>query len=59
MTVDPGQGTQWPQMGLALIRSFPTFQHTIAALDAILQSLETPPEWRLEGNEQARLALPI
>ena len=49
--------TQWPQMGVALIRSFPTFRHTIAALDAILQSLEFPPGWRLEGEEQARLTL--
>ncbi len=43
-----GQGAQWPEMGKALLRSFPTTTCAILAeLDQVLQSLPDPPAWSL------------
>ena len=45
-----GQGAQWPSMGAELILSNSGFRHDIEAMDRILQSLEYPPAWNIEGQ---------
>lgn len=45
-----GQGAQWPGMGKDLFIRFENFRHSIRAMDQILQGLESPPQWRLEGK---------
>ncbi|KAI9148345.1 putative polyketide synthase protein [Paramyrothecium foliicola] len=42
-----GQGAQWPQMGKALLASFPSTRSILEELDATLQSLPNPPQWSL------------
>ena len=44
-----GQGAQWPQMGLDLLHEFSAFRNIIRSLDAVLQSLQCPPPWTIEG----------
>lgn len=44
-----GQGTQWARMGVELIRTFPSFQRDIQLMDQILQQLQSPPAWSIEG----------
>lgn len=45
-----GQGAQWPEMGVELIDSNPTFRSTITRLDKFLRSLPSPPAWTVEGT---------
>ena len=46
-----GQGAQWPQMGLDLLDSNPTFARSIRALDEHLRALpKDTPEWSIEGE---------
>nr|POE79483.1 fumagillin dodecapentaenoate synthase [Quercus suber] len=45
-----GQGAQWPQMGRDLLRHFPWTQTILAELDAVLQSLPSPPGWSLSSE---------
>ncbi|KAF2760781.1 hypothetical protein EJ05DRAFT_461353 [Pseudovirgaria hyperparasitica] len=45
-----GQGAQWTQMGLCLMRCYPSFRHSIQDLDSILSGTETPPSWTLLGT---------
>lgn len=52
-----GQGAQWPQMGVELIDSNPTFRSTIKKLDRFLQSLPIPPSWTVEGTSKSIKAL--
>jgi acyl transferase domain-containing protein len=42
-----GQGSQWSQIGPALIKSFPKAAKRIKHLDNILQSLQNYPHWSL------------
>jgi len=42
-----GQGAQWPQMGKAIIETFPIAKTLIRHLDDVLQKLPTPPAWSL------------
>ncbi|GAA84589.1 polyketide synthase [Aspergillus luchuensis IFO 4308] len=42
-----GQGSQWPQMGKALVDTFPSSQRLLRHLDAVLQALPHPPQWSL------------
>ena len=42
-----GQGAQWSQMGLSLVKSLPLAKEVIQDLDRALQSLPDPPEWSL------------
>ncbi|GLA87701.1 type I Iterative Polyketide synthase (PKS) [Aspergillus tubingensis] len=42
-----GQGSQWPQMGKALVDTFPSSQRLLRQLDAVLQALPHPPQWSL------------
>jgi acyl transferase domain-containing protein len=42
-----GQGSQWSQMGTALIKSFPEAAKRIKHLDNVLQSLRNCPRWSL------------
>jgi acyl transferase domain-containing protein len=51
-----GQGAQWPGMGRDLMARFPGFRDNIRSLDGILQILESPPCWSLEGNHQVHKA---
>jgi acyl transferase domain-containing protein len=44
-----GQGVQWAGMGRELMDNFATFQHAIHAMDEVLQGLETPPTWSIQG----------
>jgi acyl transferase domain-containing protein len=44
-----GQGAQWAGMGVELIRAFPSFQRDIQVMDQILQELDSPPAWGIEG----------
>lgn len=44
-----GQGAQWPTMGRELILTDSEFRRDIAAMDTILQSLQYPPTWSIEG----------
>jgi acyl transferase domain-containing protein len=44
-----GQGSQWPQMGRTLVRTFPEAARCVKHLDGVLQSLSSPPGWSLLG----------
>lgn len=44
-----GQGAQWPGMGKELISQIDSFRDDIRQMDNVLQSLEDPPQWKLEG----------
>lgn len=44
-----GQGSQWPQMGKDLVRTFPQAVEIINGLDKVLQSLPEAPLWSLLG----------
>ncbi|KAF3915792.1 hypothetical protein ABW21_db0200706 [Orbilia brochopaga] len=43
-----GQGAQWPQMCLELFQEFTVFRDAIAEMDAILDRLPSPPDWKLQ-----------
>lgn len=45
-----GQGAQWSQMGLDLVKIFPTAKKVLQRLDDVLQTLPSPPEWSLVGE---------
>ena len=45
-----GQGAQWPTMGKELILTNLEFRRDIGAIDSILQSLQHPPAWNIEGQ---------
>lgn len=42
-----GQGAQWPQMGIELLKSNNTFRESFAKMDHALQDLPGGPSWRL------------
>lgn len=42
-----GQGAQWSQMGLNLVKSFPLAKEVLQDLDKALQKLPDPPQWSL------------
>ena len=48
-----GQGAQWAGMGQNLMTQFQSFRDDIRFLDDILQQLERPPCWNLEGGYAA------
>lgn len=41
---------QWPQMGQALLETFPIARQVVDELDAALQRLADPPVWSLFGE---------
>ncbi|EDU45986.1 fatty acid synthase S-acetyltransferase [Pyrenophora tritici-repentis Pt-1C-BFP] len=43
-----GQGAQWPTMGAHLWDTNIIFRETIQKLDRFLQTMETPPLWKIE-----------
>ena len=45
-----GQGAQWVNMGLELIKAFSVYSRTIKELDRYLQDLENRPAWTIEGK---------
>ncbi|KAJ9482561.1 hypothetical protein VN97_g10867 [Penicillium thymicola] len=45
-----GQGAQWAGMGTELMNHFDTFRRDIRTLDQILQEIESPPSWSIEGE---------
>ena len=45
-----GQGAQWPTMGRELVLTNSEFRSDIGAMDGILQTLQYPPAWSLEGQ---------
>lgn len=45
-----GQGAQWPQMGLDLMKQFPRYLQSIQSLDVYLDELHDGREWSIEGN---------
>ncbi|PKX95178.1 putative polyketide synthase [Aspergillus novofumigatus IBT 16806] len=47
-----GQGAQWPGMGRELFLESERFRQAIKMLDRVLQSLENPPKWTIEGELQ-------
>ncbi|KAK4675952.1 Type I Iterative PKS [Podospora pseudoanserina] len=49
-----GQGAQWPQMGLELLREDPEFRNDISVMNDVLQSSENPPAWSLEDELSKR-----
>lgn len=46
-----GQGAQWPTMGKELILTSSEVRSDIEAMDRILQSLQYPPAWKIEGKK--------
>ncbi|KAM7205885.1 hypothetical protein V8F33_000715 [Rhypophila sp. PSN 637] len=48
-----GQGAQWPQMGVDLMESFPTYLQTIRKLDRVLKKLKQAPAWTIEDALRA------
>ncbi|KAI1825907.1 lovastatin nonaketide synthase [Xylaria intraflava] len=42
-----GQGAQWATIGTEAIRTFPVFRDTIRRLDAVLRTVENPPDFSL------------
>jgi acyl transferase domain-containing protein len=45
-----GQGAQWAGMGKGLMETFESFNTDMQALDRVLQGLEDPPSWSLQGT---------
>jgi hypothetical protein len=45
-----GQGAQWAGMGRELLSNFGTFHRDIHAMDHILQGIESPIAWSIEGG---------
>ena len=45
-----GQGGQWTGMGRELIAQLPSFRKDICQMDGILQQLDKPPQWKIEGQ---------
>ena len=45
-----GQGAQWTGMGRELIAQLPSFRKDICQMDGILQQLDKPPQWKIEGQ---------
>lgn len=45
-----GQGAQWSQMGLDLVKKFPIAKKVLQHLDNVLKTLPSPPEWSLVGE---------
>ncbi|PYH40874.1 type I polyketide synthase, partial [Aspergillus saccharolyticus JOP 1030-1] len=49
-----GQGAQWPQMGLQLMESFPTYLKSIRDMDDVLHSIrQDAPSWSIEAALRA------
>lgn len=46
-----GQGAQWPQMGLDLMKEFPHYLQSIQSLDVYLDELHDGRGWSIEGND--------
>jgi acyl transferase domain-containing protein len=44
-----GQGAQWAGMGRELMENFATFHQDIQTMDRVLQEIEAPPKWSIEG----------
>lgn len=44
-----GQGAQWAGMAVEAMRVFPSFRDTIKELDSVLQTIDPPPSWSIEG----------
>lgn len=44
-----GQGAQWPGMGRELLEQSASFTADIRKMDKILQGLNSPPGWTIEG----------
>ncbi|TPX08256.1 uncharacterized protein E0L32_001848 [Thyridium curvatum] len=42
-----GQGAQWPEMGVELLRNSKSFRESISTMDSILKSLPNPPAWTI------------
>ncbi|KAL2703944.1 Highly reducing polyketide synthase ClaI [Penicillium crustosum] len=58
-----GQGSQWPQMGKDLVRTFPRALEIISEMDAVLQGLPDAPTWSLldmlvEPHDASRIRQP-
>ena len=45
-----GQGAQWSEMGKDLIEKDQRFREDIRVMDGILQSLNYPPDWKIESK---------
>ncbi|KAM0335102.1 hypothetical protein ACHAQA_000137 [Verticillium albo-atrum] len=43
-----GQGAQWPQMGIHLMKNAPIFANAIEEMDMVLKSLPHAPTWSLK-----------
>lgn len=50
-----GQGAQWPQMGKAIIETFPIAKPLLNHLDDVLQALPEPPSWSLLSKSKASI----
>lgn len=46
-----GQGAQWAGMGRDLLKTYDNFARDIQTMDRILQSLQSPPQWTIEGTQ--------
>ncbi|KAL8790242.1 MAG: hypothetical protein Q9195_006465 [Heterodermia aff. obscurata] len=51
-----GQGAQWVNMGLELIKAFSVYSRTIKELDRYLQDLENRPAWTIEARNAIVIA---
>ncbi|CAO2655100.1 Nn.00g101640.m01.CDS01 [Neocucurbitaria sp. VM-36] len=49
-----GQGSQWPQMGLSLMKTYPVFEASILRLDAHIASLKDGRTWTIHEILQER-----
>ena len=54
-----GQGAQWAGMGTELMSHFDAFQRDIRTLDQILQEIESPPSWSIEGTNPYHITLRV
>lgn len=54
-----GQGAQWTGMGTNLMSHFDTFRRDIRTLDQILQEIESPPSWSIEGTNSHHITLGV
>ena len=45
-----GQGAQWPQMGYALAKGFPSVRKTFQQLDDVLSKMPNRPDWTIFGT---------
>ena len=54
-----GQGAQWPEMGVGLLDTNLGFKEDLKTMDRVLQTLNYPPNWTIEGRWQRLIIITL